>query len=111
MNTITFEDLEKSFQSLAGLSSLDGLDKFFIVNNMNRRLREAWNRAKWPDLTKVDDSLLFETAQGNKSTAPLTADVLNVFDFHPWKDIQYLHPHQEGLCSVFRDQHGHPGIL
>lgn len=88
MNTITFDEFEQSFQAMAGLSSVDALDKFFLVQNLNLRLREAWNRAKWPDLTVVEKTAVFSTTQGTNSTVPISTDVLQVYDFHPWEDIQ-----------------------
>lgn len=88
MNTITFEDLEKNFQAVSGLASLDALDKFFLVQNLNLRLREAWNRAKWPDLTKVVKKGVYATDQGTSSTDQIDTDVLSVYDFHPWENLQ-----------------------
>ena len=53
MQTITTERLEKRFQSVAGLATLDATDRFFFNQTLNHRLREAWESNDWPDLTEL----------------------------------------------------------
>lgn len=53
MRTISYDDLEKRFQTVAGLGNLDATDKFFFKNSLNTRLRQAWDFDDWPELTEL----------------------------------------------------------
>ena len=87
MDVITYDDLEKSFQAQAGLITLDATDKFFFVNSLNLRLRDAWSRAKWPELIQVGELALADNAPYGKSTPQVNYDILNVYDKNPYSDI------------------------
>ena len=86
MEQISYETLQKRFQSMAGLATLDQTDKFFFQNTLNTRLRDAWYRAEWPELIDVKSFTLTTGDEGNKVTNPIDTDVLDVFDKHPYKD-------------------------
>lgn len=53
MRTIKFNELERRFQAVAGLASLDATDKFFFRNSLNTRLKQAWDFNDWPELTEL----------------------------------------------------------
>lgn len=89
MQTILYESLERRFQSVAGLATLDQTDKFFFHQSLNSRLREAWDRIDWPELIEVKELALTSTDEGEK-VASLDQDVLEVWDKHPFRDRNAL---------------------
>jgi hypothetical protein len=86
MEELSYEVIEKRFQSMAGLATLDQTDKFFFKNTLNSRLRDAWYRAEWPELIEVKSFTLTTGNEGDKITADIDTDVLDVYDKHPYKD-------------------------
>lgn len=86
MAEISYSVLEKRFQSLAGLATLDSTDKFFFLNTLNSRLRDAWTRAEWPELTEVRSYTVTNGEQGNYISSKVSTDVLDVYDKHPFED-------------------------
>ena len=86
MQTISFRDLEKRFQSVAGLATLDATDKFFFFNSLNSRIRDAWDRLDWPELIEIKELPVSTTDQGERSTGVVDYDVLDAWDKHPYKD-------------------------
>lgn len=85
MQTITYESLERRFQSVAGLATLDLTDKFFFQQTLNSRLREAWERVDWPELLEIKSVNLVSNESGSQ-VAEFDGDVLQVWDRHPWKE-------------------------
>ena len=86
MAEISYSVLEKRFQSLAGLATLDSTDKFFFLNTLNSRLRDSWTRAEWPELTETRSYTVSSGEQGNYISSKVSTDVLDVFDKHPYED-------------------------
>lgn len=90
MRTIPYNDVERRFQSIAGLQSLTVTDKFFFQNSLNSRLKEAWDRAEWPELLIIEEHDLTSDDDGSQVTGTLDFDVLEVYDRHPNKDRDAL---------------------
>ena len=86
MQTISFEDLKGRFQAVSGLQTLDATDIFFMLNSMNLHLREAWDRAKWPELLNIEEVAIGATPTFGKASAQVDHDVLNVYDKNPWEN-------------------------
>lgn len=86
MQTITYELLEKKFQSLAGLATLDATDKFFFLHNLNSRLRDAWDRIDWPDLIELKELPVISDLVADKTTDQIDYDILDAWDRNPYKD-------------------------
>jgi len=84
MQTISFTDLEKRFQSIAGLATLDATDKFFFYNTLNSRIKDAWDRLDWPELIELRQLVLDEDWEGK--SADVNFDILDAWDKHPFKD-------------------------
>jgi len=87
MDTITYEELEKSFQAQAGLITLDATDKFFFLSSLNLHAKDAWHRAKWPELLSITEYNVATSGQFTNITSSITGDVLAVYDKNPWVDI------------------------
>lgn len=86
-NIVTYSSLEKKFQSIAGLATLDATDKFFFLNNLNTRAKEAWHRFDWPDLIEIKEfPLNYINGQGSKVTDQVAQDILSVWDKNPHFD-------------------------
>jgi hypothetical protein len=86
VQTIAYGDLEKRFQSISGLATLDATDKFFFKQSLNSRLRDAWDRADWPDLIELKTLPLSRDSSNVLSTGQVDFDVLEVWDKHPYGD-------------------------
>jgi len=86
VQTIPYGNLEKRFQSVAGLATLDATDKFFFKQSLNSRLRDAWDRADWPELIELKTLPLTRDTANVLSTGQVDFDVLEVWDKHPYGD-------------------------
>lgn len=56
MRTVSYSSLEKKFQYVAGASALDNWEKNFFLNTLNRRLKDAWEYARWPELVELQEA-------------------------------------------------------
>ena len=63
--TITYQNLEERFKSIAGLSALETTDAAFLRQAVNRRVRTAFERYPWPDFTVIGESVSLLTADDN----------------------------------------------
>lgn len=89
---MTYDELEKTFQAQAGLQTLDATDKFFFLSSLNLHAKDAWARAKWPELLRINEYQIGTTANYDKITTfptqgRVSGDALAVYDKNPWKDI------------------------
>ena len=55
MNTVLFTSVRDQFQYLAGLSALDSWETTFFETALNRRLKQAWEYAKWPAILEISE--------------------------------------------------------
>jgi hypothetical protein len=63
--TVTYNNLEERFKSIAGLGSLETTDAGFLRQSVNRRIRNAYERYPWPQFTIVGESIPLVTADSN----------------------------------------------
>lgn len=63
--TVTYNNLEERFKSVAGLASLETTDAGFLRQSVNRRMRNAYERYPWPQFTVVGESVAMATADNN----------------------------------------------
>ena len=55
--TLTYDNLEERFKSIAGLASLETTDAAFLRQAVNRRVRTAFERYPWPDFTVIGEAI------------------------------------------------------
>jgi|14_taG_2_1085336.scaffolds.fasta_scaffold19628_1 hypothetical protein len=84
---MTYDELEQTFQAQAGLQTLDATDKFFFLSSLNLHAKDAWHRAKWPELLSVTEHSVSSSGGFTNITSSITGDVLAVYDKNPWVDI------------------------
>jgi hypothetical protein len=63
--TVTYNNLEERFKSIAGLGSLETIDAQFLRQSVNRRMRNAFERYPWPQFTVVGESYTVVTGDSN----------------------------------------------
>jgi hypothetical protein len=63
--TVTYNNLEERFKSIAGLGSLETIDAQFLRQSVNRRMRNAFERYPWPQFTVVGESYTVVTNDSN----------------------------------------------
>lgn len=88
MQTISHELLEKRFQSVAGLATLDATDRFFFLNCLNSRLRDAWDRVDWPELIQLVELPVSSDSIASNTTDVVSYDVLEAWNRNPYTDRQ-----------------------
>lgn len=86
MQTTTYDSLEKKFRSLAGLATLDATDKFFFENNLNARIRDAWDRLDWPELIQVEELPVGSDGVASKTTGKVSSDILEAWNKNPFQE-------------------------
>ena len=87
MDSVSYDDIRKKFQAIAGLATLDATDEFFFKNSLNSRLRDAWHRFQWPMLIQVEEKALSTTTSNTYAVDGIDEDIYEVFDKHPYSDI------------------------
>ena len=55
--TLSYDNLEERFKSIAGLASLETTDAAFLRQAVNRRVRTCFERYPWPDFTIIGESV------------------------------------------------------
>lgn len=77
--TVTYNNLEERFKSIAGLGSLETIDAQFLRQSVNRRMRNAFERYPWPQFTVVGEAYTVLTADSNTiQTSGTTANGLDL---------------------------------
>jgi len=77
--TVTYNNLEERFKSIAGLGSLETIDAQFLRQSVNRRMRNAFERYPWPQFTVVGEAYTVLTADSNTiQTGGTTANGLDL---------------------------------
>jgi len=64
--TLSYDNLEERFKSIAGLASLETTDASFLRQAVNRRIRTCFERYPWPDFTVIGEE--FELLATNDNT-------------------------------------------
>ena len=84
MRTVSYTDLKNRFTSAIGVDSLLTAEETAFKRSLNDRVRGAWTRAKWPELSVVLEKTV--AAVGTTYDRALQVDVLaDLFDiFSVW---------------------------
>lgn len=112
--TITYQNLEERFKSIAGLSALETTDAAFLRQAVNRRIRTAFERYPWPDFTVIGESVSLLTADDNTiQTYGTGKDLANdsnvVFRIHKTDPTDTRYPEEYTYVSAL-NAGGYPSV-
>ena len=112
--TITYQNLEERFKSIAGLASIETTDAAFLRQSVNRRIRTAFERYPWPDFTVIGESVSLLTADDNTiQTYGTGKDLANdsnvVFRIHKTDPTDTRYPEEYTYVSVL-NAGGYPSV-
>jgi hypothetical protein len=112
--TITYQNLEERFKSIAGLGSLETTDAAFLRQAVNRRIRTCFERYPWPDFTVIGESIAMETADDNFiQTYGTGKDLANdsnvVFRIHKQDPTDTRYPEEHTYVSQLNPS-GYPSV-
>jgi len=112
--TITYQNLEERFKSIAGLSALETTDAAFLRQAVNRRVRTAFERYPWPDFTVIGESVSLLTADDNTiQTYGTGKDLANdsnvVFRIHKTDPTDTRYPEEYTYVSAL-NAGGYPSV-
>lgn len=112
--TITYQNLEERFKSIAGLSALETTDAAFLRQAVNRRIRTSFERYPWPDFTVLGESVNLVTADNNTiqtygSGKDLDYDSNVVFRIHKSDPTDTRYPEEYTYVSALNDS-GYPSV-
>jgi hypothetical protein len=112
--TITYQNLEERFKSIAGLSALETTDAAFLRQAVNRRVRTAFERYPWPDFTVLGESVSLLTADDNTiQTYGTGKDLANdsnvVFRIHKTDPTDTRYPEEYTYVSAL-NAGGYPSV-
>lgn len=112
--TITYQNLEERFKSIAGLSALETTDAAFLRQAVNRRIRTAFERYPWPDFTVIGESVSLLTANDNTiQTYGTGKDLANdsnvVFRIHKTDPTDTRYPEEYTYVSAL-NAGGYPSV-
>jgi len=112
--TITYQNLEERFKSIAGLSALETTDAAFLRQAVNRRIRTAFERYPWPDFTVIGESVSLLTANDNTiQTYGTGKDLANnsnvVFRIHKTDPTDTRYPEEYTYVSALNSG-GYPSV-
>ena len=112
--TITYQNLEERFKSIAGLAALETTDAAFLRQAVNRRIRTAIERYPWPDFTVIGESITLDTADDNTiQTYGTGKDLANdsnvVFRIHKTDPTDTRYPEEYTYVSILNSG-GYPSV-
>lgn len=112
--TITYQNLEERFKSIAGLSALETTDAAFLRQAVNRRIRTAFERYPWPDFTVIGESVSLlasndNTIQTYGSSKDLVNDSNVVFRIHKTDPTDTRYPEEYTYVSAL-NAGGYPSV-
>lgn len=112
--TITYQNLEERFKSIAGLSALETTDAAFLRQAVNRRIRTAFERYPWPDFTVIGESVSLlasndNTIQTYGSGKDLVNDSNVVFRIHKTDPTDTRYPEEYTYVSAL-NAGGYPSV-
>jgi len=112
--TISYQNLEERFKSIAGLASLETTDAAFLRQAVNRRIRNAFERYPWPDFTVIGESVTLDTADDNTiQTYGTGKDLANdsnvVFRIHKTDPTDTRYPEEYTYVSTLNSG-GYPSV-
>jgi hypothetical protein len=103
--TLTYDNLEERFKSIAGLASLETTDAAFLRQAVNRRVRTAFERYPWPDFTVIGEAVAMATGDDNTiQTYGAGKDIANdsnvVFRIHKTDPTDTRYPEEYTYVST-----------
>lgn len=112
--TVTYQNLEERFKSIAGLATLETTDAAFLRQSVNRRMRNAFERYPWPDFTLVGESVALVTADDNTiqtygTGVDLANDANVVFRIHKTDPTDTRYPEEYTFVSL-TNASGYPAV-
>lgn len=112
--TITYQNLEERFKSIAGLASIETTDAAFLRQSVNRRIRTAFERYPWPDFTVIGESVTMLTPADNTiqtygTGRDLANDANVVFRIHKTDPTDTRYPEEYTYVSILNDD-GYPSV-
>lgn len=112
--TITYQNLEERFKSIAGLSALETTDAAFLRQSVNRRIRTAFERYPWPDFTIIGESVTLTTTDDNTiqtygTGKDLAYDSNVVFRIHKSDPTDTRYPEEYTYVSILNSG-GYPSV-
>ena len=112
--TITYQNLEERFKSIAGLAALETTDAACLRQAVNRRIRNAFERYPWPDFTVIGESITLNTADDNTiQTYGTSKDLANdsnvVFRIHKTDPTDTRYPEEYTYVSILNSG-GYPSV-
>lgn len=112
--TLTYDNLEERFKSIAGLASLETTDAAFLRQAVNRRVRTAFERYPWPDFTVIGEAVAMATVDDNTiQTYGAGKDLANdsnvVFRIHKTDPTDTRYPEEYTYVSTL-NAGGYPSV-
>jgi len=112
--TLTYDNLEERFKSIAGLASLETTDAAFLRQAVNRRVRTAFERYPWPDFTVIGEAVAMATGDDNTiQTYGTGKDLANdsnvVFRIHKTDPTDTRYPEEYTYVSTLNSG-GFPSV-
>ena len=110
--TITYQNLEERFKSIAGLAALETTDAAFLRQAVNRRIRNAFERYPWPDFTVIGESVTLaddNTIQTYGTGKDLANDSNVVFRIHKTDPTDTRYPEEYTYVSILNSG-GYPSV-
>ena len=112
--TLSYENLEERFKSIAGLASLETTDAAFLRQAVNRRIRTCFERYPWPDFTVIGEQVALvanddNTIQTFGSGKDLTSNSNVVFRIHKTDPTDTRYPEEYTYVSKL-NLGGYPSV-
>ena len=93
MRTITYSDLKGRFTSAIGVDTLLAAEETGLKHSLNDRVRGAWTRSKWPELTDVVEKTAVVTTDPPFDKAVRIDTSTDLFDvFSVWNKNPFTDP-------------------
>lgn len=115
--TVSYNNLEERFKSIAGLSALETTDAAFLRQSVNRRMRNAYERYPWPQFTVVGESITLLTADANTiqvggtsgTGLDLAFPASTVFRIHKSNPTSTRYPEEYAFVGILNSG-GYPSV-
>ena len=112
--TLSYDNLEERFKSIAGLASLETTDASFLRQAVNRRIRTGFERYPWPDFTVIGEQVELLTSDDNTiQTFGSGKDLANnsnvVFRIHKTDPTDTRYPEEYTYVSKLNSG-GYPSV-
>ena len=102
MRTVSYTDLKNRFASAIGVDTLLTAEETAFKRSLNDRVRGAWTRSKWPDITDVLEKTVAAVADPPFDKAVRIDNSVDLLDvFSVWNKNPYTDPTARRLeCSL-----------